>query len=81
MSTHVVAKPGSTRPNQDTEMTRVGRKIAISLEAYNHALFKFLVTMNTVARMRDKANSTQTMPIYRSGTVPLEMPRTTTAGR
>ena len=61
-------------------MTRVGRKIAISLEAYNHALFKFLVTMNTVARMRDKANSTQTMPRYRSGTVSLKMPGTTKAG-
>ena len=62
-------------------MTRVGRKIAISLEAYNHALFKFLVTMNTVVRMRDKANSTQTMPIYRTGAVALKMPGTSKAGR
>ena len=58
---------------------QVGRKTASSLEAQNHALFKFLVKMNTVVLVGNTAKFTQRGPLYRSGADALEMPRTTEA--
>ena len=60
---------------------QVGRKTASSLEAQNHALFKFLVKMNTVVLVGNTAKFTQRGPLYRSGADALEMPRTTEAGK
>ena len=60
---------------------QVGRKTASSLEAQNHALFKFFGKMNTVVLVRNTAKSTQRMPLYRSGANALVMPRNTEAGK
>ena len=69
------------RPIQHKNKKPIGRKTAASLEAQNHALFKFLVKMNTVVLVRNTAKSTQMAPLYRSGADALEMPRTTEAGK
>ena len=81
ISVQVVSELGSIRPIQHRNKKPIGRKTAASLEAQHHALFKFLVKMNTVVLVRNTAKSTQTMPLYRYGADALKMPRTTDAGK